>query len=137
MVTVQLSLQNHDILYLSKANSHKRKGFNPLMTTTTYNIVINSPITSIHKRNLTFAAFQKLAKEYKGHDINVYPSSSSSAFLLVCTPQTVNIDILTACGKTARIATFDRPTNWVAIRAMTQTGIDVIMALLAPYMIKA
>lgn len=107
-----------------------------LMTTTTYNIVINSPITSIHKRNLTFAAFQKLVKEYEGHDINVYPSSSSSAFLLACTSQTVNIDILTPCGKTERIATFDRPTNWVAIRAMTQTGIDVIMALLAPYMIK-
>ena len=104
---------------------------------TTFNIVINSPNASVHKRNLSLVAFTKLVREYEGHDINVYPSTSSSAFLMVCTSQTVNIDILTACGKTERIATFDRPTNWVAIRAVTQTGIDVIMALLAPYMIKA
>lgn len=107
------------------------------MTTTTYNIVINSPITSIHKRNLTFAAFQKLVKEYEGHDINVYPSHSKSVFFLVCTSDSIYIDILTPCGKTERVATFDRPTNWLAIRAMTQTGIDVIMALLAPYMVKS
>lgn len=104
---------------------------------TTFNVVINSSLTSIHKRNLSLSAFAKFAREYKGHDINVYPSTSSSSFLMVCTSQTVNIDILTACGKTERIATFDIPTNWVAIRAMTQTGIDVVMALLAPYMIKA
>lgn len=104
---------------------------------TTFNIVINSPLASIHKRNLTLAAFQKLAKEYEGHDINVYPSTSSSAFLLVCTTQTVNIDIVTPCGKVERIATFDKPTNWAAIRAMTETGLIVVMSLLSPYMVKS
>lgn len=104
---------------------------------TTFNIVINSSLTSIHKRNLSLSAFAKFAREYKGHDINVYPSTSSSSFLMVCTSQTVNIDILTACGKTARIATFDKPTNWAAISAMTETGITVVMTLLSPYMVKS
>ena len=104
---------------------------------TTFNIVINSPNASVHKRNLSLVAFTKLVREYEGHDINVYPSTSSSAFLMVCTSQTVNIDILTACGKVERIATFDKPTNWAAIRAISETGMLVVMALLSPYMVKS
>lgn len=104
---------------------------------TTFNIVINSPLASIHKRNLSLATFTRLAREYEGHDINVYPSTSPSAFLMVCTTQTVNIDILTPCGKTERIATFDKPTNRPAIRATSETGLIVVMALLSPYMVKS
>lgn len=96
----------------------------------TYTLVINSPLQSIHKRNLSLAKLQGLVKEYDGCDFNVYPSCGSTSVQLTHHTDTINIETVVENSKTERIATYDRPTKWLAQRRCSPVILEVVNALL-------
>ncbi len=98
-----------------------------------YNVVING-VNSTHKRNKTLAQVKDISTEHRGAQISVYPQICNASYHLYVTTNTVYVDYVPPCGDTQRVATFDKPTNWLAIRKMTSEGNEILQALLHPYM---
>lgn len=96
----------------------------------TYTLVINSPLQSIHKRNVNLAKLQQLIKENDGFDFNVYPSCTKTSVQLTHHSDTINIETVADDGHTERIATYDRPTNWLAQKRCSPVILEVVNALL-------
>lgn len=98
-----------------------------------YNVVING-VNSTHKRNKTLAQVKDISTDNQGAQISVYPQIGNTSYHLYVKTNTIYVDYVPPCGYAQRVATFDKPTNWLAIRKMTSEGNEILQALLHPYM---